>query len=108
MTEIELHYARLKQIGCKISRRQPVQIHHCRSGSMANEGFSVGIGQKASHWLTIPLHVDYHVGDQGIHKIGVKTWEAHYGRQVDLLDEISKMLGYNVWKLAGIDREVAL
>jgi hypothetical protein len=66
-----------------------------------------GVSQKSSDWLQIPLATWLHVGDQGIDVIGVETWEARYGRQIDHLEEVSRRLGYSVFALAGFEREVA-
>lgn len=45
-------------------------------------GKSGGItGGKECDLLTMPLSPKYHTGEQGIHKLGVKTWEKIYGNQ---------------------------
>jgi predicted metal-dependent phosphotriesterase family hydrolase len=62
---------------------------------------------KSSNWLQIPLVPYFHVGPQGVDRIGVETWEARYGRQIDHLEAVCRELGVNVFKLAGFDREVA-
>ncbi len=43
------------------------------------------MGGKADDDETIPLCFDHHTGDQGIHTLGVKTWEKAYGSQRDML-----------------------
>lgn len=54
------------------------QIHHPRGGSVAGEA---GAGKKSSESGVIPLCERHHTGEEGIHQIGVKTWEARYGTQ---------------------------
>lgn len=75
-----------------------------------------GGAQKSSDWLTVPIAWDFHTGDQGIDNgmartvdgkfLSVEVWEEVYGKQSDMLDRVCRELGVNVWKLAGIDREV--
>lgn len=91
------------ELKCMISQQYP-QLHHVMSGSMTEVIGLVGGSSKSSDWLQIPLKLHYHTGDQGIHTIGVLTWEAKYGTQVSFLDEICELAGYNVWELAGIER----
>jgi hypothetical protein len=50
------------------------------------------MGKKASDENTIPLCVDHHRGEQGIHHIGQKTWESTYGTQDILLDMTNKYI----------------
>jgi hypothetical protein len=70
-------------------------------------GVHKGLGQKTSDWLCIPLAHRYHVGVHGIDgALGVTAWEARFGTQVEHLDAVCRRLGYNVWKLSGIGREV--
>lgn len=67
---------------------------------MLEAGFKRGVGQKPSDWLCIPLDKRYHTGAQGVDRIGVKTFEATFGRQIDLLAQVSEELGYDVLALA--------
>lgn len=70
-------------------------------------GVHKGMGQKTSDWLCIPLAARYHTGCDGIDAgVGVATWEARFGTQVEHLDAICRRLGYNVWHRAGVAREV--
>jgi hypothetical protein len=77
---------------------------------MRDVGVWRGKSQKTSDWLVIPLHPHYHTGDEGIDKgsprLTVPDWEQLYGRQVDHLDEVCRLLGVDVWELAGVRREV--
>lgn len=93
------------ELKCMISHQDP-QLHHARSGSMTEIIGLVGGSNKASDWLQIPLNINYHTGDHGIHTIGVLTWEAKYGTQISFLDQICELAGYNVWELAGIERRL--
>jgi len=69
-----------------------------------------GMGQKTSDFLVIPLDWELHVGSLGIDSgqpwLTATDWEARFGTQVELLDEVYRRLGENIWRLAGIDREV--
>ena len=104
--EIKKHWNRLFEMGCVISGVPPT-IHHCHGGSLRELGIHKGLGQKTSDWLCIPLAVKYHTGDVGIDgALGVVEWERRFGTQVGHLDDVCRELGINVWKRAGIDREV--
>ena len=103
---IEAHEKRLRELPCAASRTfYQITLHHCHGGSLKDIGYHVGGGQKASDWLQIPLTSDLHVGDGGIDGaggIGVPTWEAEHGAQVDMLKWICRELGVNVFEKAGI------
>lgn len=59
------HLHRVSRMGCVLCKAlgQPspegVHVHHLREGQ--------GMGQRASHFLTIPLCPECHQGKQGIH-----------------------------------------
>lgn len=98
---VKEHHDNVRALGCIISGRTPATIHHCHGGSLKWRGFHVGMAQKQNEALVIPLHLDYHVGKFGIDSgIGVERWETEYGTQAGMLDEVSRRLGYDVWKLA--------
>jgi len=60
-----------------------------------------GWGCKASDWLVIPLDAELHVGNHGIdYGVGVRTWEAKWGRQTDFLRQVIEHVGYDVFELA--------
>ncbi len=70
-TAIERAYlgriARMRCVVCQLLGREQetrTEVHHMREG--------VGMGQRQSHWLTIPLCSEDHRGPQGIH--GDKTF----------------------------------
>jgi hypothetical protein len=70
---------------------------------MKDIGVHSGGSQKSNHWLQIPLSVHVHTGPQGIDSgMGVESWEKCFGPQVMLLKNVSKQLGYDVFKKAGI------
>ena len=102
--EIRRHWTRVAELRCIITHRPSPTLHHCFGGSMTPIIGLKGGGLKTSDWFVIPLDAEYHTGDKGIHVIGVKTWEKRYGTQVELLNRLSHMLGYNVWIKEGIDR----
>jgi hypothetical protein len=69
----------LAEMGCAICG-QPPQIHHLIGVRYR------GMGQKAHDMYTIPLCMNHHTGQQGIHKVGMKQWEFQYGTQEHLLE----------------------
>ena len=70
---------------------------------MKEIGSHVGTGSKASDWLQIPITARVHVGDEGIdYGIGVATWEERHGTQVEMLKKVSRVVGYNVFEMAGL------
>ena len=85
MTRAEAaHKIRLSLLGCALCRRihgphdpAPVELHHLRSG-----------GWGKGHYTTlIPLCYEHHRGNGGIHGMGTKAFERHYGvTQQELLD----------------------
>ncbi len=80
-----------------------IQAHHCSGGSMNGRQVEKGEGRKVSHYLTIPLCPACHVGDRGIHNIGVDTWEKRFGLQAHFVDLMGKLLLHDVWTLAATD-----
>jgi hypothetical protein len=60
MTKAERkHLDRLAQYPCVVCGARPVQIHHPRAW--------VGMGQRASHFMALPVWPECHQGDRGIH-----------------------------------------
>ena len=105
--ELKRHWDRVAELGCIITHRPTPTLHHCMSGSMVPIIGLKSQNQRTSDWFVLPLDIEYHVGDSGIHTIGVRTWEKRYGTQVELLNQLSRMLGYNVWIKDGLDRKKA-
>lgn len=79
------HMAKLAASGCVICRKlglgeTPAQLHHVREGQ--------GMSQRASDMLAIPLCHAHHMGDAGIHGMGVKAFERLYRTtELELLAE---------------------
>jgi len=49
-------------------------------------------GKKASDRHTIPLCDRHHQGEQGIHKLGMRAWEAQFGKQESYLEMVNEYL----------------
>ncbi len=67
----------VRSFGCVICA-SPASVHHPRSGSVAGEA---GTGLKSREAGVIPLCHYHHQGAEGVHHLGVDTWEAKYGPQ---------------------------
>lgn len=83
--ERKARFNALSQYGCCVCRR-PAEIHHLLGIKYS------GMGQKAKDEITIPLCVDHHRGEQGIHQIGQRTWESAYGEQEFHLERVNRWL----------------
>jgi hypothetical protein len=72
-------------LGCLVCGA-PAEIHHITTG--------VGMGQRASNYQTIPLCSNHHRnGGHGVAiHAGKRTWEATFGREVDLLAQVNERL----------------
>jgi Recombination enhancement, RecA-dependent nuclease len=94
MSTIEKNYmARVAGLGCIVCLEyhnapdSPAEIHHITTAR--------GFGGRASNYDIIPLCPIHHrLGNKGeaVHS-GVKTWEAKYGTQKELLEKVRSMLG---------------
>lgn len=89
MTKAELIYkGRLVEIGCMICRTfgitdSPVELHHLRSGGWG----------KGDYTTLIPLCPEHHRGNSGIHGMGTKAFERHYGvTQIELLNKAKGLI----------------
>lgn len=77
-------------LGCIVCRTKlgiydsPACAHHIRTGQ--------GMSQRASHYEAIPLCHRHHQGEDGIHRLGTRTWQAHYGSETELLEQTIKIL----------------
>ena len=92
MTKAEQqHLSRVAALGCVLCRRlgyrdTPAEIHHPRTGQ--------GMSQRASHFETIGLCYPHHQGDEGVHGLGRRAFEARYGcTERELLAEVRELLG---------------
>lgn len=66
------------------SHVEPVEVHHIREGQ--------GMSQRASDYLTIPLCVECHRGQNGVH--GDKTYMRIANvSELDMLAETIRLLG---------------
>lgn len=77
------HLDRVARLGCSLCRHlgygeTPAQLHHIREGQ--------GMGQRASHYLVVPLCPEHHQGQSGLHGLGTRGFEARYKlSELDLL-----------------------
>ena len=103
--KIKEHWTNVARLGCIITG-QPAEIAHCHGGSISREldpKFRPGIAQRQNHWLVIPLNRELHRGQYGLDTSSVTDWEAAYGDQTALLEEVSHRLGYCVFEAAGVE-----
>jgi len=91
MTRAESEYAGdAVRLGCAICRRlgygeTPSHFHHPRTG--------VGAGRKAAHGDGFPLCPEHHQGNTGIHGMGRKSFERHYGvTEAELTAETKRLV----------------
>jgi hypothetical protein len=90
----------LSEMGCAICEMPP-QIHHLIGYKHR------GLSQRAPDDKTIPLCLNHHTGQDGIHKMGMRPWEEKYGTQEYLLEVTNikiKMLK-DIHKNGYIDRD---
>jgi len=84
------HMSAVSELGCAVCRRMgyegtPAELHHPRKG--------IGMAQRSSHMNVLPLCPQHHRGNMGIHGMGRKAFEAHYGyTEKDLLDDVTALL----------------
>lgn len=69
------HLDRVARLGCILCRHlgygnTPASIHHPR--------FAVGMAQRESHFLAIPLCHEHHQGASGLHGLGTRGFETRY------------------------------
>jgi len=74
---------------------------------MKEAGYHSGTAQRGcGEALIIPLKADFHFGDEGIdYGVGVLTWEAWYGEQINHLREVNEQLEYDIFQLHDIWKE---
>lgn len=60
---------------------------------MRDHGVHKGMSQKTADELIIPLAERFHTGADGIHTIGVLTWEDRYGTQIEMLAKVAAIVG---------------
>ena len=82
------------ELGCAICRRMgyqgtPAELHHPRR-------LAGGWG-RSSHMSVIPLCPEHHRGSTGLHGLGTKGFEKHYGYdEADLLKDTLLLLGHDI------------
>ena len=84
------HKSKLADLGCMACRRifgphtpGPVELHHYRGGGWG----------KGDYKTLIPLCVEHHRGNQGIHGLGTKGFDKFYlFTQRDLLNDALELL----------------
>ena len=79
------HMTRVAELGCLICGR-PAELHHVRAGQ--------GLGQRSSHTDVIPLcHEHHRTGAWGVaFHAGKKVWQAKYGSESELLEQVKERL----------------
>ena len=95
------HYGRVAALGCQVCRNQgqpgtPAEIHHLRDHT--------GAGRKVDYTEVIPLCAIHHrlgdlsdrCGEQLGYHVLPRTWEARYGTQRELLEQVRELLGERV------------
>lgn len=82
---------RVASLGCIVCKNlgygvTPAHVHHIRTGK--------GMGQRASNYETIPLCPTHHQhGGHGVAiHAGQKTWEANFGTEIELLEQVKQEL----------------
>lgn len=101
------HKTNIGRLDCVISGRPNPTIHHAQGPSINERLRALGFDSKGMSMrgngeaLLIPLDAEYHTQpglgiDMGI---GRATWEARFGAQADLIDEVSSLVGYDLWAL---------
>lgn len=107
---VKRYWSQIVKMGCIVTGTAfDVSIHHCHGGSMVERGFARSLGRKTSDWLAIPLVRKLHVGPGGIDgfpRPTVEEWEAKHGRQADMIDELVRRTGIDVWELAGAESKI--
>lgn len=87
----QAHKSKLAELGCMVCRRLyphlapgPVELHHLREGGWGKGGY-----------LTLmPLCVEHHRGDTGVHGLGTRGFVKFYGfTQADLLRDALALIG---------------
>ena len=72
------HMSKVASLGCLVCQR-PANVHHIRP-------IGLGIGNRSSHYETIPLCHDHHQGKFSIHN-SKQEFEDKYGTEQELLNK---------------------
>ena len=76
------YMGRVADLGCVVCQ-QPAQVHHLTGA---------GMGLRAAHSEIIPLCMNHHTGNEGIHTIGKRTWQERYGYEREFLELVKEAL----------------
>jgi len=76
-------WAAAVEYGCVICGA-PAEIHHCETG----------MGGRKNHDKFITLCYRHHRGEQGIHTLGRKRWQATYGTEQELMTRINNLIDF--------------
>lgn len=106
----ETHTVKLKDywswlsndVGCMVCKMRPASIHHCIGGSIADAGITRAMSRKNNDWLVIPLCYKHHQGAEGLHQIGVRTWENRFGSQVSFVIVLQRGISFDLLAKAGL------
>lgn len=106
--ELKAHHDLVARLGCIVTGSgYQVTIHHVHGGSISERLSEMGLSPTKGlslrghgDWLVIPLTLELHsLGPQAIDgQLGVGRWEALYGRQSDMVDQVGKLVGYSLWQ----------
>lgn len=86
-----IYMGRAARLGCMLCRHlglgeTPAEVHHPRTGA--------GAGQRSPHQESFPLCFEHHRGQGGVHCMGRKAFERHYGvTELELRDQTHRLLG---------------
>lgn len=103
---VQAHRDRVVALGCmamvgNIRCRAPATVQHARAGSLKQRGIHRAKGMKNSEWLILPICPRHHYLDEGADgSMGIVTWEAKYGSQATMIDELCMIFDLNLWDLA--------
>lgn len=99
--ELKEYWTFLRDIGCMVCRG-PTNIHHCVGGSISDAGIGRAMSRKNNDWLVIPLCHNHHQGSQGLHTIGVRTWEQQFGSQRSFVEALALRVSFPLLERAGL------
>lgn len=103
---VKAHRDRVTALGCfasigGIRCMAPATVQHARAGSLKERGIHRAKGMKNSEWLIIGLCPRHHYLEDGADgSMGIQTWEAKYGPQAAIIDELCLIFNLNLWELA--------
>jgi hypothetical protein len=90
--EMAAYKRRVFELGCAVCRiygwgNTPPHLHHPRTGT--------GAGRRAPDETVIPLCPEHHQGNTGIHGMGRKAFERHYGiTELQLVEATQREAGW--------------